>query len=219
MYTQPTVSTGQVNVTPGPHTVAATAIIGINDPYTWPTPFHATDSKQFCSTQALPATKTVTPFASADGKTWVNGTNGVWLGPAAIDGSTRWWLKDALANSIVNHSGQIAWGNAPDCRCISSDGVLHGVPPISTCDSTIQGNLNPTSTQEKQLWDSIRVQKVGNKGLYNFSNFATNLCLSEQSGQLTQENCNTSDTSQLWSLQDNSTGLLSSDPNPWLIDR
>ena len=220
MYSQPTVSTGQVNVTPGPHTLAATAIVGINDPYTWPTPFHATDSKQFCSTQPRPAASTVTPFTFAGSDTWVNGSSGVSLGPDRTDGSTRWWLGNALPNSTQNHSGQIKWGGAPDCKCISSDGVLHGAPPMSSCDPTIGANLNPTDSQKLQLWDSIFAKSMGNVKFYFFGNLNTNLCLSEKAGQLTQENCDSTftDTNQLWRLRDNSTGMLSNNPNPWTID-
>ncbi len=211
---------GQVNVTPGRHTVTAAAMVGSNDPYSWPQPTYTTDSKQFCASQPRPAAKTVTPLAFADGKTWVNGASGVSLGPDASDGSARWWLANAIPNGYANHNGQIKWGGGPDCRCISSDGVLHGAPPISDCDSTIVGNTNPNSTQTKQLWDSQLAKSVGNKTFYYFANLYTNLCLSEHSGQLTQENCDSTfaDTSQLWSLRDNGSGMLSSAPNPWFID-
>jgi hypothetical protein len=209
---------GQVAVTPGPHTVAAAAMVGSNDPYAYPQPYLATASNQFCASQPRSAAKTVTPFAFADSKTWVNGTNAISLGPDATDGSTRWWLEDALPNSVVNHAGQIKWAGAPDCKCISSDGNLHGAPPMSSCDPTIGGNLNPTSTQKQQIWDGLFVKSVGNKGFYYFSNFATNLCLSERSGQLTQENCSATDNNQLWSLRDNGAGTFSHDLNPWMID-
>ena len=216
ILTNTTDGVGQVNVTPGPHTVAATAIV---EPKIL-TPYNGTDSKQFCASQPRQAIKTVTPFAFASSNTWVNGTNGVSLGPDATDGSTRWWLADALPNSATNHSGQIKWGGAPDCRCIASDDTLppHSAPPASYCDPTIGANINPTPAQQKLLWESHLVQSVGNKSFYSFASFAANLCLSERAGRLTQENCDLSDNSQLWTLRDNKTGMFSNDPNPWFID-
>ena len=109
ILTNTTDGVGQVNVTPGPHTVAATAIV---EPKIL-IPYNGTDSKQFCASQPRQAIKTVTPFAFASSNTWVNGTNGVSLGPDATDGSTRWWLADALPNSATESLGTDQVGQRP----------------------------------------------------------------------------------------------------------